>query len=101
MHKPDYKKHPDGILDYIFDFANSRNGGNELDWLEAGETITTAVVTTTTTNLVIENSAIISTNSRVKVWISGGVSGDSYVIECKITTNTVVPTTSKFKFTAG
>jgi len=96
MHQPDYKKKPGGKLNYIFDFANTTNGGDEQDWLEAGETIVTAVITPTT-DITILNSSINIAGNQVEVWVADGLKGATYTIECTITTNKAIPTTTEFR----
>jgi len=83
-----YEKDPSEVLDYKFDWApltNSRPGGIS-DWLKPGETIISQEVTVDSG--ITLNSAILDDNTTsVIAWISGGVPGTRYRINCKITTS--------------
>lgn len=70
-----FRKDPDAILDYGFDWS---------DWLESGETITGSTWTVPTG---ISEGANSRNDTSVKVWLSGGTAGEAYVISCKITTS--------------
>ena len=81
-------KDPGDVLDYKFDFApltNSQTGANS-DWLESGETISTATVTVDS-GLTKDSDSITDTNTSVTVWLSGGTAGEKYKVLCEIVTS--------------
>ncbi len=96
MHQPDYKKRPGGKLNYILDFANTTNGGDEQDWLEAGETITSAQITPIADITILDSSVNLSGN-QVEVWVADGIKGVTYAIECTVTTSKAIPNTAQFR----
>jgi hypothetical protein len=57
-----WEKDPSATLDWKFNWTN---------WLSAAEEISSATVTANT----------------VTVWLSGGTLGESYTVNCRITTN--------------
>lgn len=67
-------KHPQAILDYLFDWSN---------WLAAGEEIDTV---TFTISPGLSKQSQQSTISQAVVWVSGGEDDQTYNIECKIVT---------------
>ena len=69
-------KEPGDRLDYDFDFSR---------WLSPGDSIATVVVSVETTGSVVIDGYD-KTASAVKVWVSGGVSGESAHIKVEITT---------------
>lgn len=71
-----FTKDPSDVLDYMFDWS---------DWLASGETISTYVLTVPTG---ITKDSESNTGTTVTIWLSGGTSGASYEIACKITTAT-------------
>ena len=68
-------KDPDAVLNYKFKWD---------DWLDAGDTIQSAVVTAETgiTNV---GDSVVDAATAVAVQISGGVDGVTYTLACKIT----------------
>jgi len=70
-----FRKDPDATLDYGFDWS---------DWLASGETITASTWTVPTG---ITEGANSRDDTSVKIWLSGGTVGESYVISCKIVTS--------------
>lgn len=82
-----FTKDPDAVLDYLIDFAQLRNGRGLTDYLQAGETISTAVVTSSSVDITIDSSSRTDTNSSVTIWLSGGVLNFSYDITVRITTS--------------
>ena len=62
------------------------------DWLDAGELITTVdfliVQNTVASPLVVDNFAVLPTGKGVQYYVSGGLTGSTYKIKPKITTNT-------------
>lgn len=70
-------KDPDATLDYVFDWS---------DWLEDGESISTAAVDVDSG--ITENTGDRqTTSSAVKVWLTGGSVGERYTVSCEITTD--------------
>lgn len=80
-------KDPNADLDYKFDWKALTNGNDVEDWLAAGETIASAVVTVSGAGLVKDSDSITDTNTSVTVWLSGGNPGEVGTVACKITTN--------------
>jgi hypothetical protein len=80
-------KDPQAILDYKFDWASNTNGGGADidDWLAAGETIASFVMTADA-GITVESSSSTDTNTSVTVWLSGGQVGKTYEVACRITT---------------
>lgn len=69
-------KDPTANLDYGFNWSS---------WLQTGETITTATVTVPTGITLAQSAQIVS--GVVVFWLSGGAVGNSYLIECEVTTS--------------
>lgn len=80
-------KQTGATLDYIIDLAPVRNGNGYSNYLDDGETIYSASATTTG---VIGVSAVevINNASAVRMWISGGVTGETYTISSTVQTTT-------------
>jgi hypothetical protein len=70
-----FTKDPDAVLDYRWDWS---------EWLETGETITSAVVTVPEG---ITKDSQDDTGETVTVWLSGGTVETGYQIICHITTS--------------
>ena len=71
-----FKKDPDAVLDYGFDWST---------WLAIhGDTITAS---TWTVPAGISEGANQRDGTSVKIWLSGGTVGESYVISCEIVTS--------------
>lgn len=71
-----FTKDPNAVLDYSFDWAT--------EWLVAGETISSHVMTVgtgLTKDSDSENGGIVT------VWLSGGTAGVNYPVACKIVTS--------------
>lgn len=71
----DWIKDPDATLDWVFDWAA---------WLRSGETISTS---TFTVSPGITLGTTSNTVSTATAWLSGGSSGEPYILSNKITTN--------------
>ena len=83
-----YRKPPGSAkLDYPFDFAALRNGSGYSDYLEYGETISTAVATSSSEDLVVDSTLIAKNETVVVVWLTGGTLGSSYTLTVKVTTS--------------
>ena len=67
-------KDPDAVLDYQWDWAS---------WLPTGDTIASATVTADAGLTVASSSA---TSTAVLAWLSGGTVGQSYTVQCRVTT---------------
>ena len=66
-------KDPSGVKDYVFDWAA---------WL-GSDTISTATVTVETG---ITLASTVTTATNVTAWLSGGTAGQTYAINCQVTT---------------
>lgn len=71
----DFKKDPDAILDYSWDWV---------DWLESGETISTSLVVVSA-GINLDSSS--ASTTKATAWISGGTAGVPYLVTNRITTN--------------
>ena len=70
-------KDPDDTLDYVFDWYDSGDGFLGVD------TITSATFTATT-GLTIDSQS--NDTQTATVWLSGGTSGQTYTVNCRIVT---------------
>jgi hypothetical protein len=70
-----FLKDPDAKLDYKFDWS---------EWLETGEKITSfsLIISTGLTEFSSSND-----DDSVTVWLTGGTSGITYQVTCRITTD--------------
>lgn len=84
----EWKKTEAEVLDYVFDWKAKTNGQKNAvsDYLQTDETIVTALVEASSTDITVGTMTLISTNTAVQVWLSGGLFGQEYEISCKITT---------------
>lgn len=74
-----YLKDTAADLDYVIDWSN---------WLESLETIISFTVTVTTgITLGTGAKAASQAAGKVTVWLSGGTVGETYVLQCTITTS--------------
>lgn len=85
-------KDPGADLDYKFDWRGLTNGteGATSDWLAAGETISSFVITVAsglTEGSGAKASAKSDSDTSVTVWLSAGAHGNDYSVACKITTS--------------
>lgn len=80
-----FKKDPQAVLDYYWDWKALTNNSGPSDWLEAGETISTYTVTAET-GLTVDSDELINADTTVKAWFSGGTAGQSYKVVCHIVT---------------
>lgn len=83
-----FVKDPQAVLDYKFDWLPFTHGvdGAATDYLAAGETIISAVVTAPT-GIVVDSYSITDTNTSVSAWISGGTVDTDYEIICHVHTS--------------
>lgn len=70
-----FKKDPDSVLDYAFNWN---------EWLESGENINSHVITVDDG---ITKDSSSNSSTAVVVWLSGGTAGINYNIACKIVTS--------------
>ena len=73
-----FRKDPESALDYSFDWK---------DWLEDGaqpETITDYEITVPP-EMTLDRSE--EADGKIAAWLSGGLGGKTYRVECKITTS--------------
>lgn len=93
----DPQKDPSDILDYKTDFANTTNGGDIADYLEAGELIASVIVTAadginvhdgiTVYNGVTKPAPLATdTDTSITFWLSGGTHTKNYLVTVQITT---------------
>lgn len=83
--KPTIEKDPVAILDYTFDWTL---------WLaDIADTIVGAPVITITPSGALALSSQSNTAQKVTAWLSGGVTGKKYQVDCKIVTASVPPRT--------
>ena len=75
-----YKKDPDAVLDYQFDWS---------DWLTTDEVVSSSTITISPVVATVGLSAGTPTvnSGVVKVWLSNGVTGANYTVACEIVTN--------------
>lgn len=89
-----YKKDPDAVLDYTFDFAALTNGSDTspqaADYLQAGEKLASHQIVADS-GITVESSSIVDNDTRVVVWLSGGTPGTSYTVTCRTTTDNTPP----------
>lgn len=79
-------KSADETLDFRVDFAALTNGRGDSDWLQSGETISSAVVTVAS-GLTKDSDSLTDSDTSVTVWLSGGTSGNTYRVDVAATTN--------------
>lgn len=82
-----YFKDPNSIVDYVFDFAGLLNSTGYENYLEYGETITSATAISSSVDLNIDSVIKIKNDTAVQVWVSGGVLGAIYTLTARITTS--------------
>ena len=81
-----FRKDPDAVLDYKFDWKALTNGTGDSDWLASGETISSYTVTVDA-GLTKDSDAKTDTNTSITFWLSGGVAGVDYKVACEIVTS--------------
>lgn len=81
-----FTKDPDAVLDYVFDFAAATNGTGSTNYLESGETISTAIIAPDA-GITVDSSSITDSNTSVTVWLSGGTIDSEYDVTCRINTS--------------
>lgn len=69
-------KDSDAILDYAFDWSTN--------WLQTAETISSRVITVESG---LTKDSDTESDGIVTVWLSGGTSGTTYTVACKIATS--------------
>lgn len=82
-----YFKDPNATVDFVFDFAGLRNSTGYKDYLEYGETISSAVAISSSDDLVITATNVVKNDTAVQVWLSGGIVGVIYILTVRITTS--------------
>jgi len=73
-----FSKDSEAVLDYKFDW--------DTNYLEVGETISSATVTAES-GITKDSDSITDSDRTVTVWLSGGTAGEKYTISCKIVTS--------------
>lgn len=81
-----WRKDPNDVLDYEFDFAAKTNGHDRTDFLASGETITSCTVTASPDGLTVESVEAVRGSTSVRFWLRGGDSRN-YKITCEIVTS--------------
>lgn len=64
------------MLDWLFDWSA---------WLQSGETLETGAVVAD--GLDVGDTAVVNDGAAVRVWLSGGVTGNTYTVTCSVTTS--------------
>lgn len=80
-----YEKSPNGELDWLFDWRSGTNGNGGSDWLASGETILSYTITADD-GITVDSDGLTNSNTSVQVWLSGGTVGQSYDVNCAIST---------------
>jgi hypothetical protein len=83
-----FTKDPSATLDYTFDWSKN---------LPTEDTITAAVVTVPV-GITKVNSAVTTDGRAVVVWLSGGTAGNTYSVNCRITTASTPPRVNEATF---
>jgi len=81
-----FRKDPDSVLDYKFDWKALTNSSGLSDWLGSGETIASHTITADA-GITVDSSALSDTNTSVTVWLSGGTDQTTYSVTCQIVTS--------------
>mgnify|MGYP003563657631 CR=1 FL=1 len=71
-------KDPNEVLDYKFDW--------DTNYLETGETISSATVTVES-GITKDSDSITDSDRTVTVWLSGGTADNEYTVTCQIVTS--------------
>lgn len=72
----DEPKDPDSTVDYTFDWST---------WLPTGDTISDHTITPQS-GITVDSSEAINSSTMIQVWLSGGTAGNTYSINCEVTT---------------
>lgn len=80
-------KHPDSVLDYVFDFAAETNNNGLEDWLEPGETLSGTPEVVAATGVTVSGVEFINSNTSVLLYLSGGEDQKDYNITCRCETS--------------
>lgn len=75
MNLGNFNKQPVEVKDYDIDYS---------EWLSPGDTVQSAVVVVAPTGLVIDST--FTSDTAVKVWLSGGTTGTQYKLTVTTTT---------------
>lgn len=74
-----FEKQPADVLDYDIDYAT---------WLPDNDAIASAVAAVTPTGgMEVDLTLVVENSTRVKLWVSGGVTGTTYKVEVTVTTD--------------
>lgn len=81
-----WEKDPDASLYYVFDFAQKTNKtGYGENYLIPGEQLSSFEIETDS-DLVIDESSLTADNTQVLLLVSGGYTGNTYNITCRVNT---------------
>lgn len=81
-----YLKDPSAVLDWRFDWNALANGYGDSNWLVSGETITSYTITADS-GITVDSDELVSDDTAIVVWLSGGTVGTSYDVVCHIVTS--------------
>ena len=81
-----FLKDPSAVLDYRFDWRALANGYGTANWLATGETIIDTTVTADA-GITVDSSSVVSDDTAVVVWLSGGTVGGRQRVTCHIVTS--------------
>lgn len=74
-----FEKQPADVLDYDIDYAT---------WLPDNDAIASVETAVTPAGgMEVDLTLVIENNTRVKLWVSGGVTGTTYKVEVTVTTD--------------
>jgi hypothetical protein len=82
-----FDKQPADTLDYDIDFTNILDGGDTIATIGDPPTPEPKVVTVSPSGLTLGPTFVINNGTRVKQWISGGVSRITYKVSMTVTTS--------------
>lgn len=68
-------KQPEEVESYSIDYSKD---------LTQGDNVKSAVITVTPTGLTVRSHVV--KDPKVRIWLSGGVNGESYKVTCTVTT---------------
>lgn len=81
-----FKKDPNAILDFKFDWKAETNMSGDSDWLDDSETIVDFTITEEA-GIKADSSVLSDNDTSVMVWLSGGLVGATYSVACEVVTN--------------
>ncbi len=80
-------KDPSANLYYVFDFAqNTNKNGYDGDYLQEGEELSEASIIADD-GISASGVSLVSANTQVRFYLTGGTAGSEYNVTCRITTS--------------